>query len=152
MKTIKFFNACAFTTILILTSCDNRKEEQVIHSDKTEEKVNVNISPDENATITDAQLEQERTEFKHNSEARIEENNRKIDELNLKIETSDERMRKEYRERIAELKARNEKAKERLSGYKDHDKSKWHEFKREFNHDMDELGHSLKDFSVDNKK
>ncbi|MCW3077126.1 MAG: hypothetical protein JWO32_1735 [Bacteroidetes bacterium] len=152
MKTKYFLNALVITAIIALASCDNRNDDHVIHSDKTDEKMNVNITPDENATITDAQLEQEREEFKHNSDLRIEENKRKIDELNTKIETSDERTRKEYRQRITELKARNEKAKERLNGYKGHDKNKWHEFKREFNHDMDELGHSLKDFTVDNKK
>jgi hypothetical protein len=61
-------------------------------------------------------------------------------------------MRKEYRERIAELKSRNEKAKERLNNYNDNNHEKWEDFKREFNHDMDELGNALKDFTVNNKK
>jgi hypothetical protein len=30
--------------------------------------------------------------------------------------------------------------------------SDWESFKREFNHDMDELGQALKDLTVDNKK
>jgi len=39
-----------------------------------------------------------------------------------------------------------------LDSYKNDADSDWQSFKREFNHDMDELGHSLKDFTVDNKK
>jgi len=30
--------------------------------------------------------------------------------------------------------------------------SNWESFKREFNHDMDEIGQALKDLTVDNKK
>ena len=33
-----------------------------------------------------------------------------------------------------------------------HIQSNWESFKREFNHDMDEIGQALKDLTVDNKK
>jgi hypothetical protein len=141
-------------SLLALVACE-RKNEEVIHTDHAQDKVNVEVqtpNPDENTVINDAKWEQERTEYRHNAELRIEENNKKIDEFNKKIETADQRMRKEYRERIAELKSRNEKAKERLNNYNDNNHEKWEDFKREFNHDMDELGNALKDFTVNNKK
>jgi len=50
------------------------------------------------------------------------------------------------------LRKKNKRLKEKLDSYKNDADSDWHSFKREFNHDMDELGHSLKDFTVDNKK
>jgi hypothetical protein len=34
----------------------------------------------------------------------------------------------------------------------DKNQTDWEKFKREFNHDMDELGKSLKDLTVNNKK
>ena len=152
MKTNQLIGAAAIL-LLSLSSCErNHKEEPVIETRNTNDHVNVNINPEESEVINEAKLEQERTEFRHKSELRIDENNRKIDELNKKAETADARMRKEYRQRIADLKERNAKARERLNGYKEKDKNKWEEFKREFNHDMDELGHSLEDFTIDNKK
>jgi hypothetical protein len=151
MKTVKIIGLLGLS-LIALGACERKNDSVVEPARTTEDHVNVNVNPEENAVINDAKMEQERTEFRHNSELRIEENNRKIDELNKKIETADSRMRDEYRKRVAELKDRNEKAKERLDNYKDNDKTKWEEFKREFNHDMDELGNSLKDFTLDNKK
>jgi hypothetical protein len=39
----------------------------------------------------------------------------------------------------------------RLVAY-DKSQSNWESFKREFNHDMDEIGKSLEDLTVDNKR
>jgi hypothetical protein len=39
-----------------------------------------------------------------------------------------------------------------LESYKDEGKEKWESFKKEFNHDMDELGKSIKDLFKDNVK
>lgn len=155
MKTNNLIGVIGFS-VLTLIACD-RKNDEIIHTDRTNDHVNVEVqtptvTAHENEVINDAKWEQERTEYRHNAQLRIEENNKKIEELNKKAETADARMRKEYRERVAELKARNEKAKERLNNYKDTNRDKWEEFKREFNHDMDELGNALKDFTVDNKK
>lgn len=40
----------------------------------------------------------------------------------------------------------------RRSIYYEKSQSDWETFKREYNHDMDELGNALKDLTVDNKK
>jgi hypothetical protein len=37
-----------------------------------------------------------------------------------------------------------------MEEYKYEDETKWDNFKREWNHDMDELGTALKDFTVRN--
>jgi hypothetical protein len=56
----------------------------------------------------------------------------------------------DYTKRIEELRKRNTDLKTRLDNY-DTNTSDWDIFKREFSHDMDELGQSLKDFTVNNK-
>jgi predicted RNase H-like nuclease (RuvC/YqgF family) len=119
------------------------------------EKPNVETSietKEERIVINEAELEKERTEFKHSSEMRIEENDKRIEELRAKTATADNRMKAEYEERISELKDRNRKMKDRLNDDKSKVNENWQDFKREFNHDMDELGKSLKDFSIDNKR
>ena len=40
----------------------------------------------------------------------------------------------------------------KLDNYKVDASENWESFKREFNHDMSELGDALKDITVDNKK
>jgi len=54
-----------------------------------------------------------------------------------------------YKQRIETLEEQNRDLKVRLDVYEKNN-SDWETFKREFNHDMDELGKALKDFTVDN--
>lgn len=58
----------------------------------------------------------------------------------------------DYKKQIAAIELKNAEMKIRMSEYKEDGNEKWESFKREFNHDMDELGHSLNDFTVNNKK
>lgn len=55
-----------------------------------------------------------------------------------------------YEKRIITLQEKNMEMRARLDNY-EKSQSDWESFKREFNHDMDELGQSLKDITVDNK-
>lgn len=57
-----------------------------------------------------------------------------------------------YEKQIAVLEEKNSEMKIRMSEYKEDGGEKWQSFKIEFNHDMDELGKSLKDFTVDNER
>ena len=56
-----------------------------------------------------------------------------------------------YEQRIDTLEKKNRDLKARVDAY-DKSQSDWESFKREFNHDMDELGQAFKDLTVDNKK
>jgi hypothetical protein len=107
---------------------------------------------EERIVITEAELEKDRAEFKRTSELKMEENDKKIGELQAKAETADERMRAEYKTRINDLKERNRLQREKLGKYNGEGNENWEKFKREFNHDMDELGDAVKNFSIDNKK
>jgi len=61
-------------------------------------------------------------------------------------------MDKAYQKSIDTIEQRNNNLKLKMDSYKNDANSDWKSFKREFNHDMNELGHSLKDLTVDNKK
>jgi len=91
-------------------------------------------------------------QFKDSTDAKIEENKAKIAELKLKIKKTGKDIDKEYQRNIDTIEQKNKNLKAKLDSYKNDADSDWQSFKREFNHDMDELGHSLKDFTVDNKK
>ncbi|MCE3259399.1 MAG: hypothetical protein K0S12_1040 [Bacteroidetes bacterium] len=137
--------------LLLFTSLNSckPKSDPVNHEPDLENRIENN---EERIVITEAELEKDRAEFKRTSEIRIEENDRRIEELRAKMATADDRMKAEYNERIDELNERNKKQRERLNDYKGTGNENWEKFKREFNHDMDELGDALKNFGNDNKK
>jgi predicted nucleic acid-binding Zn-ribbon protein len=90
--------------------------------------------------------------FKDESELKIKNNGIRIAEFKAKIKLSGKELDEVYEKRIDALEQQNKSMKARISDFETDTKSDWQAFKREFNHDMDELGNSLKDFSVDNRK
>jgi hypothetical protein len=90
--------------------------------------------------------------FKRESEIKINENQVKIAELKAKKSSESKEIRQKYDEKVLALEKRNNALKTKIGRADDTKTSKWASFKREFNHDMDELGHAFKDLGVDNTK
>lgn len=90
--------------------------------------------------------------FKDESELKIRDNEIRIAELKAKIKKSGKELDALYEKKIDALEQQNKDMKARIDTYEKDKKSDWESFKREFNHDMDELGKALKDLTVDNKK
>jgi len=81
----------------------------------------------------------------------------KISEYEIRIKALKDQMRKPgktfddlYKQRIEQLEQKIADLKARIKDY-EKNQSGWESFKREFNHDMDELGIALKDLTVVNK-
>lgn len=72
--------------------------------------------------------------------------------LKRKIANEKKSVKADYEKKITELELRNKNLKGKISDYKNDGKDQWESFKREFNHDMDELGKALTDLTVNNKK
>ena len=89
--------------------------------------------------------------FHDDARLRIQENNNKIAEYRVKIKNEKQDARERHEKRIAELETKNHDLEVKIDTYKD-DGSNWDSFKREFNHDMDELGHAIGDVFKDNEK
>ena len=60
-------------------------------------------------------------------------------------------MDEQYAKKINELEQKNREIKEKVNTYKNEASDDWETFKKEYNRDMDDLGRSLKNFTVDNK-
>ena len=88
--------------------------------------------------------------FKSESEVKIRDNEIRITELTVKMNKPGETFDELYKNKIANLELQNREMRTRLIEY-EKSQSNWETFKREFNHDMDELGKALKDLTVDNK-
>jgi len=87
--------------------------------------------------------------FKAESESKIRINEVRIAELRVKLNRPGKIFDSLYTKKIDALEQQNNHLKARMEAY-ERSQSDWELFKREFNHDMDELGQALDDLMVDN--
>lgn len=135
----------AFAALPGCNSAQN-KQDQV---DKDREKV-IDAKNDLNKAEDDYKADLEK--FRQEVDQRIASNETRIHELRDSISYVEKPRREERRKRIDELEERNRELKRKLNDYKAEGNEKWQSFKREFNHDMDELGHALRDMGRKNVK
>ena len=137
--------ACSLVAGVIMTSCTSsatkvdNAQDKVIQANKDLNKANQEYLED----ITSYRLE---------TEKRIEANDESITEFKAKIAHDKKAIKAENKKKLAELEQKNQEMKRKLNDYKAEGKEKWIQFKSEFNHDMDELGHAFKDLTVKNIK
>ncbi|WP_124019319.1 hypothetical protein [Flavobacterium sp. A45] len=149
-----FFTLAIATFVMgsIFISCKpNTEKEQAAQESVDSAKVAVTEAEDDLDEAKRAATAEEWQEFKDDTNAKIEENNAKIAELKLEIKKTGKEIDKSYQKSIDTMEQRNKDLKAKLDTYKNDVNSDWQSFKREFNHDIDLLGQSLKDFTVNNK-
>lgn len=105
---------------------------------------------DANAAELRAATEEEWVAFKSDAELRIRDNEIRIAELTVQMNKPGALFDAIYKKRILTLEQQNRDLRVRINAY-DRNSTDWETFKREFNHDMDEIGNALKDLTVDNK-
>jgi peptidoglycan hydrolase CwlO-like protein len=92
-------------------------------------------------------------QFKKDAQMKIDENKQKIADLKDKKSNESKEVRDKYDKKVANLEQKNNELRKKIDNYNESSNStKWASFKREFNHDMDELGKSIKDIGKDNVK
>ena len=92
------------------------------------------------------------TKYKKETKITIAENEKSIAEFNLRVLKEKKQARVDYEAKIKALNQKNTDLKKKLDDYKATGKEDWESFKKEFNHDMDELGKAFKNFSINNVK
>ncbi|PZX92054.1 hypothetical protein DOS84_17280 [Flavobacterium aquariorum] len=151
-KSILTLAIAAFLIGSVVTSCKpNTEKEQAAQDSVDSAKVAVTEAEEDLDEAKRTATAEEWQEFKDSTDAKIEENNAKIAELKLKIKKTGNDIDKAYQRNIDTIEQKNKNLKAKMDSYKNDANSDWQSFKREFNHDMDELGQSLKDFTVNNK-
>jgi chromosome segregation ATPase len=155
MKKSIFTLALAGTLIAgtIFTGCQSSAQKESVAQDKVNDaKQDLKEAQDDaKAEATKLAGVEEWKEFKNDSEIKIRDNEVRIAELKAKLNKPGTTLDPLYEKRIDTLEKKNRDMKARIYDY-EKSQSDWETFKREFNHDMDELGQALKDFTVDNKK
>jgi PhoPQ-activated pathogenicity-related protein len=85
-------------------------------------------------------------------ETTIRENQMQIATLKAKKSTDTKEVKESYDKRVVTLEQKNNNLKMKISGSSQVKTSEWSSFKRDFNHDMDELGQAIKDVGTDGTK
>lgn len=90
--------------------------------------------------------------FKQITAEKIAANEKSIKAFNERIADQKADAKIEYEQQIAELNRKNSDMKKKMEDFNAENKSSWDSFKTEFSHDMDELGNSIKNFTINNEK
>lgn len=146
MKKTILILAIASTVIIATTSSCNSSTEKV-----EDAAVKVENASEDLAKAKE-EFNLEYNKFKLESDQRTIENDKLIADLKIQKSKIKKEAKAEYDKKIADLETRNSNLKQKLTDYKEEGKDKWESFKIEFNHDMDELGKALTDFTNSNTK
>lgn len=147
MKSIRYTGLVAAAAVAIsFSSCSHEPAKEV--NESVEDMQQDHTRDDQ----MKQELEADRAQFKADVDARIAENKKEIAELKEKMKKEKKEAKANYEASINDLEKKNDEMKARLDENKADSKEKWDSFKAEFNHDMDELGHSIKDLFKDNVK
>lgn len=143
--------AAVFTLSALFTSCKPSREEQEAQENVQEAKQEVEEAKEDLAQAKRQANAEEWQNFKDEMNATIEKNDARIAEIKRDIKKSGKAADAKLDQKIDALKEKNEELKLRIKTYKNEADSDWESFKREFSHDMDEIGNAFKDLTVDNK-
>ena len=133
----------------ILSGCQSsaskveNAEDNVQEASKSLDEANLNLHEARADSIQ---------KFRNESTEKLINYDKQIIELKAKIVTGKKETKAIYEKRLAAIEKKNNDMKAKLANFKDDAVSSWDDFKAEFNHDMDELGKSLKDLTVNNVK
>ncbi|MFV8343007.1 hypothetical protein [Flavobacterium sp. XS2P39] len=151
-KTIYTLALTTFITGSVLVGCQNSTPKEQEAKDKVSDaQRDVRDAKEE---LMDARKEataEEWQKFKNITLAKINENETRIAELKTKMKKTGNSIDAISAKKIEELEQKNKDIEAKVETYKNDRSSDWESIKREYNHDINELGKALKDMTVNNK-
>ena len=151
-KTILSLALLTMTAGTVLVGCkDASKEENEAKENVQEAKSDLDDAKVELSEARRAATEQEWKAFKDSTNTAISKNEIHIAEMKADLKKTGKTIDAEYQKKIDELEMKNKEIKSKLEMYKNDANSDWQSFKKEYRHDMDDLGESLRNFTVKNK-
>ena len=134
----------AFMTSSLMTVCQGTTQKGDLYASNI-------IQNPQTVTATGQTLSPEYPGFRKNAEQQIADNDKRIADLRIKTKPGNAPLDEVRKQKIDDLEKRNAELRSRLFGYeKVH--NDWETFKRDFNHDMDNLKDALHDMGDDMKK
>lgn len=147
-KTIFTLAVASFMFVMILGGCQSSEKKVENAQDKVQDAEN-NLK-EANQALNMAIRDSIRL-FKSESETTISTYEKNIADIKIKIAKANKENRAAYEKNLATLEQKNTEMKRKIEAFREDENAKWASFRREFNHDMDELGKALKDFTIKNK-
>ncbi len=136
-----------------LTSCKSTDQKKMDEAKENVEEAKQNVKEaEQNLDTAKMEYDSQYESFKNESEEKITANEDLISRLKEDAKKAKKETKVKYENAIADLEQRNDAMKTKLRDYKREGKEEWQSFKREFNHDMDELGKALEDLTKNNVK
>jgi demethoxyubiquinone hydroxylase (CLK1/Coq7/Cat5 family) len=148
-KTIFILTITTFMLGTLLTGCQSSQKKVENAEDNVQNAQNKLV--DANQVLKQA-VSDSIQQFKKESNAIIVSNDKEIAELRTKIINQRKENKARYEKKLGDLEQKNLEMRNKLDNFKDEEDSKWQSFKREFNHDMNELGNAIKDIGKNNTK
>ena len=146
MKTsFYYFVVDIFMAITIVFGCKKSQEEE-------DAIVQVEQAREHLKEVREEQQSEKWLEFKSEVDQKVAANEMRIAELKEKMQQSGEKMDAVYAKRVDELERKNNEMKAKIAVFQERSESDWESFKREFNHDTEELGNALADLGKDNAR
>jgi len=136
----------SFISAAVLTGCSPSTSREEAAQAELKQAKNELVEAQRAANASEWQT------FKDESEIKIKDNEIRIASLKLKINNSGKALDKLYQEKVDALEVQNKALEAKMNDYEKTGKNNWQSFKREFNHDMDELGNAMKDITINNTK
>jgi len=139
-----------FVAAVMLSSCNNVNQKESADRKVEREKEDLQDARKEASLEAQSLTSEDLNKFKDEAEVLIKKNETRIVELRNKMKESGNALDEKRQKRIAELEEQNWELRTRINSF-DIKSGNWQEFKREFDHDMEQIGKSLEDLTVDNK-
>lgn len=132
--------------------CESAEQKDAAAAAKVKEAQEDLKDARQDATVASQQLAtaEEWRLYKATIEEKIVNNEDRIADLQVQLKKPGRKMDEALAQRIHNLEQANKDLRIRLDNY-GRQQSDWNAFKREFNHDMEELGKALNELTVDNK-
>jgi len=123
----------------LITSCDKSNQNQ-------EQAESSFVEANREITISRNEVTAEIQTFRIEMAGKIMENNRSIADIKRRINRDATFVVETDEARIAKYESENREMKRVIDNYSDLSRYKWDAFKKEFTGEMEDLGHSLKNF------
>lgn len=148
-KTIVMMMAATFVAGILSTSCT----PSATKIEKAQENVKTATDNlvDANIELSNA-LNDSIKMYKTESETRITYYEKSIAEFKLQLAKEKGENKVRLEKKVAELEQKSKEMKKDLADYTNEGQDKWTSFKKEFSHDLDELGNAFKDVTTNNVK
>lgn len=144
-KTVFILGMAMFVVATAFMSCKPATQEEIEAKENVKEANEEYIEPKKAATAEEWEA------FKNSGDSIINKNNERIAELKLKMKNTGESIDAKYEKNIEVLEQKNKDLKSKMETYKNDANADWQSFKREINHDINEVGEAFKNLTVNNK-